>query len=195
MEKRERVKQNSATQSKSNSRTGGKEPICTNAHVTSMEEVTGYLQVEAGQIQCWDLIHSYRTVFQQDLQCHVPEDHVFKYCLWKALLCSLSLSSWCISREWLNICISDILPCLPLNHPSLQGIIEFHLKRLLCTHKEILFRFKHNVLRTSIDDVWTGKDKSRPRVALRWVSLATCRISSLVTSRRISVSRVFVMII
>lgn len=90
--------------------------------------------------------------------------------------------------------LSDIAPCLQLNRPRLQGVIEFNLKRLLPT-LWIRFWFKYNVLMTSIDDAWTGKDKSRPRVALRWASLATCRISSLVTSRRISVRSVFVMTI
>lgn len=123
MEKRERVnKQNSFTQSKSNSRAGGKEPICTNA-VTLMEEVTciySWMLVS----QCWDFTQSYHTVFQQDLQYHVPGDQVLKYCLWKALLCSLSF--WCISREW-----SDTLPCLPLNHPTLKGIIDFNLREIV----------------------------------------------------------------
>lgn len=58
----------------------------------------------------------------------------------------------------------------------------------------ILSRYKHFSVR-SMDGALTGKDKSRPRVALRCASLATWRISSFVTSRRISVRSVFVITI
>lgn len=68
MEKRERVnKQTSVTQSKSNSRTGGKEPICTNAQSLHWRKSL----VSTGE--CWSV--SAETLFsltaiQQDLQYH-----------------------------------------------------------------------------------------------------------------------------
>lgn len=77
MEKRERVnKQTSVTQSKANSRTGGKEPICTNAHftVTSMEEVTCIYKWVLVRVNAETSFS--HTVFQQELQYH--DEQVFK---------------------------------------------------------------------------------------------------------------------
>lgn len=193
MERRERVnKQTSVTQSKSNSRTGGKEPLCTNA--MSLQWGKSLVTVRGSwseRVNGETLFR--RTVMRQALQSHLLSV-VFKE-LFLVRHALLSLFFWCISREWLKMhSITDILPSLLLNHPSLQGTTEYNLERLW-NREWILFRLKHNVLVTGTGDAWAGEDKSRPLVALRWVSLATCWISSLVTSRRISVSSVFVMTI
>lgn len=91
-----------------------------------------------------------------------------------------ALSFGCISREWW-----DALPCVPHDCPTARGSSEFKLRDSIADNSGFVLK----------DGELFRKVKIRPRVAFRCTSLATCRISSFVTSKRISVSRVFVMII